>query len=95
MNGKKQIIASASEMSNLVGMYAFMVFNDKITMRVYIKGKASNEYFIVQRISPLTGEPNIATLMTLQQLAEFKIAPNKNIANEILEDYSRHHIWRY
>jgi hypothetical protein len=91
-----KVIATASEMSNLVGMYGFLVVEKKIVERVFIKGKASNEYFISQQISPLTGEPNVAHLATLKELSRYNFAPTQDLANEMLEDYyNSSNTWRY
>ena len=89
-----KVIKTASEMSNLVGMYAFLIEDDKIKARIFIIGKADNTYFICQVISPLTGELNIAKLMTLEQLKNWIIIPKQDLANEILDDYFKNG-WRY
>ena len=82
------------EMSNLVGMYAFLVEDDKIKARVFISGMADNNYFICQVISPLTGQLNIAKLMTIDQLKDWIIIPTKDLVNEISNDYINNG-WRY
>ncbi len=89
-----KVIGTASEMSNLVGMYAFLIEEDKIKSRIFITGKADNAYFICQVISPLTGEPNIAKLLKLEQLKDWIIIPKQDLANEILADYYKNG-WRY
>ena len=89
-----KVIGTASEMSNLVGMYAFLIEEDKIKARIFITGKADNTYFICQVISPLTGEPNIAKLMTLEQLKNWIIITKRDLANEVLDDYFKNG-WRY
>jgi hypothetical protein len=89
-----KIIASASEMSNLVGMYAFLLEGDKIQARVFIRGKADNTYFICQIISPFDGKGNIAKLLTLEELSKWVIIPNQDLANEIMKDYESNG-WRY
>jgi len=95
-NKEKNIVATASEMSNLVGMYAFKLTEDrKIESQFFIKGKASNKYFIVQSISALDGAPNVAKLITLKQLVLCVIVPTKQLADEILDDYYKNHVWRY
>jgi len=95
-NEASKIIASASEMSNLVGMFAFKIDKDyKLTGQFYIAGKASNEYFIVQSISPLDGCPSVAKLVTLEQLKKCIIIPNKKLANRLLEDYFKDQVWKY
>ena len=89
-----KVIGTAPEMSNLVGMYAYLIEEDKIKARIFITGKADNTYFICQVISPLTGEPNIAKLMTLEQLKNWIIIPKQELANKILADYFKNG-WRY
>ena len=89
-----KVIGTSSEMSNLVGMYAFLIEEGKIKAKIFITGKADNTYFICQVISPLTGEPNIAKLMTLDQLKNWVIIPNLELANEILADYYKNG-WGY
>ena len=87
-------IGTASEMSNLVGMYAFLVIEDKIKAIVFVAGKADNRYFICQAVSPLTGEPNVAKLMTIDQLKDWVILPNAVDAQNVLDDYHKNG-WRY
>jgi hypothetical protein len=87
--------STASEMSNLVGMYAFLIKEEKIRARVFIRGKANNTYFICQVISAMTGEPNIAKLMTAQELVEWVIIPTQDLANSIYNDYCDSGRWRY
>jgi len=91
---ENKIIATASEMSNLVGMYAFRVEDGVIKRRYFIAGKANNEYFIVQAVNAMTGEPNVAKLWTIKELSELYIIPTREIADEIMEDY-RKNGWRY
>ena len=90
-----KIIGTSSEMSNLVGMYAFLIQEHKIEAKIHIIGKADNTYFICQVISSLTGKPNIAKLLTLDQLKKWIIVPELILANEILDDYYKEGYWRY
>jgi len=94
MKGIKPI-ATASEMSNLVGMWAFLVKNDQIKVIVFVTGKADNKYFICQVVSPLTGEPNVAKLMTLDELREWVIIPTQSVADYILDNYYKDHKWNF
>ena len=55
---------------------------------------ADNNYFICQVISPLTGQLNIAKLMTIDQLKDWIIIPTKDLVNEISNDYYNNG-WRY
>jgi len=89
-----KVIGTASEMSNLVGMYAFLIEEDIIKATIFITGKADNTYFICQVISPATGEPTIARLMTLGQLKDWVIIPKLDLLIEILTDYYKNG-WRY
>ena len=89
------LVGTASEMSNLVGMWAFKIKERKIASKVFITGKADNKYFIVQAISPWTGCPNVAKLMSLEELREWAIIPTKEIADLVLDDYCKHDEWRF
>ena len=89
------MVATASEMSNLVGMWAFLIGDDKkIKFQAFINGKASNEYFIVQAIGAMDGVPNIAKLMTLKELSDWVIIPADTI-DDVLTDYYKHGSWRF
>ena len=91
----KKLTATTSEMSNLVGMYAYFIDkNDKKKATIFIKGKADNKYFICQFVSVL-GDPNIAKLMTLDELKDWVIIPNVEIANETIEEYVKNGWGRY
>ena len=91
-----KVIKTASEMSNLVGMYAFLVVKKKIEARIYIAGKADNKYFICQFISPLTGAANTSTLMTLEELKDWHIMLDKKLADDLYEIYNNSgNVWRF
>ena len=87
-------IGAAAEMSNLVGMYAFLVKEDKIKAVVFVAGIAGDSHFICQLVDPLTYEPNVAKLMTIDQLKEWVILPNAIDAQNALDDYHENG-WRY
>lgn len=95
MEPKKKIIATASEMSNLVGMCAFLIKEEKVITRLFIAGKADNKYFICQVISPWDGYPNVAKLMTIDQLVEFVIIPTQELAIDLFKDYCDAGRWRW
>ena len=79
-NNKNQTISTQSEMSNLVGMWIITLHGgDNIHMIYYVNGKADKDHYIVQLVSPLTGEPNIAILITIKQLigSQHIIIPNR------------------
>ena len=84
-----KVIGTASEMSNLVGMYAFLIEDHKIKAKVFITGKAYNTFFICQAFSAITGEANVAKLLTLEQLKDWVIIPTKDLANEIIKEYAK------
>jgi len=87
---------TASEMSNLVGMYAISLSEDGyVKHKLYIMGKANNNYFICQFLSAIDGEPNVAKLMTVEDLLEYYILPTIEIANMCLADYYKHDKWRW
>ena len=95
MTKEMKVIGTSSEMSNLVGMFAVFVKNEKIDTWIFISGKADNAFFICQVISPLTGVPNVAKLLTLVELRDWTIIPTKELADEIIEDYARNGRFRY
>lgn len=85
-------ITPTGEMSNLVGMYA-IIFREKqyegTTYNVYISGKATVDTFIVQAIGGLTGAPNVARLVHIDQMKDWLILPTKEIAEQVLSDWSK------
>jgi hypothetical protein len=88
-------IGKAAKMSNLVGMYAFLVKEDKIEAVVFVAGKEGDNHFICQLVDPLTFEPNVAKLMTIDQLKDWVILPNAVDAQNALYDYRENGWWRY
>jgi len=92
---KTKLIATASEMSNLVNCYALLIRDQKLIAQAFVLGKASNEYFILQFVSPLDGNPNICKLKKLDELTEWVFIPNKDLAEQMLDDYYKHKIWRF
>lgn len=91
---RTKIIVGNSEMSNLVGMFAFFIKEEKVKARIFIIGKADNSHFICQFISPFTGEPNVAKLLTIDELKDWVIIPSQELADEIFRDYCQNG-WRY
>ena len=87
-------IGAVAEMSNLVGKYAFLVIEDKIEAIVFVAGMEDDRYFICQAVSPLTLEPNVSKLMTIDQLKDWVILPNAFDAQNALDDYHKNG-WRY
>lgn len=82
-------------MSNLVGMWA-LIFKeeDKNVLRVtaYISGKCGssndgNDYYIVQAINALTGEPSTAKIFRISDMGNWVFLPTKEIAETVLNDY--------
>lgn len=90
-----KVIGTASEMSNLVGMYAFVLEGKQIKKYIYICGKADNNHFICQAISPLTSQPNMAKLKTIEQMKEWIILPDAYIANYMYDIYTKVKEWNF
>jgi len=88
-------VISTSEMSNLINKWAFWVVDGKILQKYFICGKASNDYFICQVISPWDGSPNVAVLMNIDQLKQMFIISSVELAQELQRDYDNHGIFRY
>ena len=87
-------IGEVAEMSNLVGKYAFLVIKDKIKAVVFVAGMEGDSHFICQLVDPLTFAPNVAKLMTIDQLKDWVILPNAVDAQNAL-DYYYENGWRY
>ena len=93
---KKQehpILQDENQNSDLVGMYAFYVVNKKIVAKIYIHTKLNEKLYVCQAIDGL-GNPNVARLLSLQELSNWYIILTKELAEEMLEDYRRNG-WRY
>ena len=95
-SGINRIVATASEMSNLVGMYGVLIVENKIGERILVIGKADSEHFIIQYISMLDGSFNVAELVTIKELRRWIFIPNLELFNEMLTDYfDNQNTWRY
>lgn len=94
---KTTVNVTQSTMSNLVGMWAAIWNGDELKNKVFICGKADEKYYIVQVLGALTGQPNIAKLVTVEQMKEenWDFFPTKEIAQEVLGDYMDKGIRRY
>jgi hypothetical protein len=100
-NVMSKTIVSASEMSNLVGMFALLVDvkSKSILKKCYIKGKASNKFFLIQAIG-MFGTPNVCKLITVDsltndELGQWYYVPD-NCIDDILDDYySNGNTFRY
>ena len=68
---------------------------DKLKAKVFIQGKADEKYFIVQAINSLTGEPNVAKLMTIEQMIDWTFLPSLEIAHMVMDDYFDRQVNRF
>lgn len=94
MNTKQLVVTG--KMSNLVGMWAHIWQNDEVLFRrVFIQGKADDNYYIVQFLNVLTGEPNVARIVNISQMVDWQILPSKEVADEVYNDYVKHKTNRY
>lgn len=80
---------------NLINFYAFLIEENKIKAQVIIIGKADENHFICQIISPINGCGNISVLLTIDELKKWVFIDNKDLAQDILNDYYNTHLWRY
>lgn len=94
MKNNKTIV-TASTMSNLVGMYAAVWIEDSLKYQVYICGKANENLYIVQAINALTGEPNVAKLVSIDQMKDWDFLPTMDIATMYFSDYEKKKERRY
>lgn len=97
MKENTKIIATQSEMSNLVGMWAILLEKQDKELKaiIFINGKADRKHFICQIVSPLTGEPNVSVLMTINQLKRWVIIPNKELIDSIVSDFFNNKNYKY
>lgn len=87
MNNRKTTITQ-STMTNLVGMRALIWDNEgSLKAKAFICGKADEKYYIVQAIDTFTGNPNVAKLMTIEQMIEWTFLPTSEITEYVLKDY--------
>lgn len=80
------------EKYNLIGMYAIVFLEEQYkgkTYTVFITGQATDDTFIVQVVSPLTGQPNVARLVNIKDMKDWLILPTREIADEVLEDWRK------
>lgn len=94
MTTTKHIVATG-KMSNLVGMWAFIWQDNKIKNRVFVFGKANDDYYIIQAISALTGEPNVCKLIQLKDMINWTFYHTKEIADEAYEYWCENKINLY
>ncbi len=80
---------------NLIDTWAFWIVDGKIRQKFFIYGKADDDYFICQIISPWTGSPNVGVLLNIDQLKQMTIITSVELAKEVQEDYDKHGVWRY
>lgn len=81
----EKVITTQSEMSNLVGMYAFEIKEQSISRIFYITGKADVTHFILRAVSPLSGDMNYCTLYTIQEMSNMVFYPDAEDVNYRLE----------
>ena len=93
MKKEKSTILDA-DLSGLVGMWAVLIVDNEWNQTVFIRSMADDEYYICQSIGALDGQPNVARLLTINDLSEWFIIPSREIYQEILSDYHRNG-WRY
>lgn len=86
----------SNETKDLVGMHVYLIEKGEIKKRAYIMGRANSNYYIVQAINEVTGDPNVARLMHVKELAKWHIMPTTEIANYTFDDYlDNDNKWRY
>lgn len=89
-------ITPIGKMSNLVGMWALILDEkEKLKTMVYIQGKADDEIYIVQVVSPLDGSTNIAKLINISKMMEWIFLPSREIADDVINDYRNNNSFRF
>ncbi|MBC3788659.1 hypothetical protein [Spirosoma utsteinense] len=81
--------------TSLVDMWANIWQGDTLFRQVFIMGKADDNYYIVQFLNVLTGEPNVARVMHISQMLDWQFLPTKEIAEEVMADYRKHKTNRF
>lgn len=82
----EKLITTQSEMSNLVGMYAFEIKDQSLSRIFYVTGKADATHFILRAISPLSGDMNYCTLYTIQEMNNMVFYPDEKDIDYRLEN---------
>ena len=90
----KQITPTAN-MSNLVGLYFIIWDSDNPKRMGYVRGKASDKYYIVQYFNWLDGEPNTCQLMDLEKMIMWNFFDSEEMLGYAMNDYDRHKINRF
>lgn len=82
--------AKAKDYNTIVGMWALILNEDQtIFRRVFIYGMVQPGLYIVQGISALTGESNIAKLVPVERMGNWIFLPDKEIAEWVDSDASK------
>lgn len=80
---------------NIIGMWAFIWDEDTLVRRLFIYGKADENYYIVQAINALTGEPNVCKIFHIDEMKEWVFYPNRELVDEVFNEYCDRKINRY
>jgi hypothetical protein len=86
-------ITPTGKMSNLVGMYCLVLYEEKCAVKIkrtgFVYGKA-DECYIIQWHNSLSGEALNCQLFYLIEMKNWMFLPNRETQDYIMEDYSRH-----
>lgn len=86
--------------TDLVGMYAFILSADeklqdkKIEYTMYIAARVNENNYLVQMISPLTGERNIAKIVSIGDMLNWTFVPDEQLADHIIKQ-TQEKGWKY
>lgn len=95
MKTTKTINANGT-MSNLVGLWARIPDENGETKNVvFIYGKADDEFFLVQAISAISGEPNVIRLVRLKEMLDWVFYSCHELLDEERVAEARHGAVRY
>lgn len=85
MNTHKTVkrINANGTMSNLVGLWARIRCEKQYT--VFIYGKASDDYYLVQAVSALSGQPNVMRIVHLMDMLEWSFFADSDILQDDLD----------
>ena len=89
-----KVIAPTGKMSNLVGLFALLWSGNDLIKTLFVKGKVDDEHYLIQFVSPVTGEPNVCRIVHIKNMLDWTFYP-ADIVEHCLADYQKDGANRY